>query len=1403
MKKMKTKNKCLVTGLAIIAMLMMSLGVKAQNVTIRPDNGNLIVGQAGGNIDDSGIKRGLYSMWRHEQLPLTMTTSDIANLSNSGELADPSCAIGKYNGKLILAAGQTQTFIVVSLPKGYRITGYKLVLQPLPLDVNVKGPHAKQDFYIRYYAGEHDDSNVGNGANNKGAMAFFETPAWSSGSPYGNNTHSQQLTCNDKLATAAAGNDTQMDPGDTEKEFVIQRNNITTNQLHFFFARSCSQYGVYIKSFELWFTAQGTFEADVTPITTGEAVSKVSSPFPTSKMDVGKVLYYDNPDEPNRHFYYYDFTKVRDLIGYNALYQKNAVNANGVPDDVASPKHIYPVMIDGKGVYAFGNDTYFVEPPVSIYTSSGVEAPIGFRVVGAKFDCQWANDVTGGNRTINNACRISYGNRYLNENLDFVEVNNQNPAFVWQIDDFGNIYTGDNNYKRYLACFGEGNDRILSYSSSANGDEATWNLRIYRSGNNNYLRYVSDSNNPYYLHVIRIQEGGAYHYRGYVTLNQNSDRATAAITETETITIPDFHQGSYTLKVYGTDASENAWVEKVEVNGASDAKEVEVKGLNNDAIMFKIEDLPDNKQAIVHIKLLLEALNPYIDKMDIVCHDIPTEEGAKPNLELTQSFSSNDFSVSGGKFVFYVPEDYSEVPLEFTFSDLYSKYGDNTYYYDVDYMQMNGNARYSFVTSEYFKLVSGNQVDLNGEDEDDVFPINNGLYNNNNYSPDSDYKTKVFTSTAGNVRFKFNNAENLGEGENNAYLKEYPFSVTTYLNHYPDPDWKSDSGTDQEEGDFIPCILIADVDANPEGKDYKKSDIFYVFTADETRYNIAPSTGWQHRYYAFYRMDIELEARTFTPDFTLKEIYPNTLQFHKQVKKDEQGNVIMGDDGKPETEEVEIEDSMWGLELNIEEKDETDPSTNEKVKGYFTYQEIIDKIQGRKYTQTEADKYNTENNYSEGDEGFVTTENWRITPVLKQPGDNSNAPKYMRQILYVDGTALSGMFNSSEKSIVKTLQDLKDSLAVNNLVFLPINTTSTLDNTAFKTLSGSFRAGKDIVLTDKEPFYSPYDITVDAAHKATYTRVLTQPGYGQAINATIVLPFTLSLEDEGEGDDMVKALHKTVDKDGNVLCTFTVNSMVNNADMTNTVEGSNVNYGTAYFTPLTEKTTVANIPYMINVKSIESSVSEGNTISFIATQYGSGIAETPLPKADEMPVGTDSAPYFTGKLIRGNYTSGKFNNKDYYFTSYASYSGGKFDRAASENVFYFAKDMYLDLHTLYPSNQRYLMSYPFRGAYIYDTEEPITSGAKMMKGFFISYDLDDMQSMGIATDLDKIGTRPDLMIRSDRGLLTITASRSQDVIIRSVNGMVVKNTNVEAGNTTTVALPAGIYLVNNTKITVK
>jgi hypothetical protein len=280
------------------------------------------------------------------------------------------------------------------------------------------------------------------------------------------------------------------------------------------------------------------------------------------------------------------------------------------------------------------------------------------------------------------------------------------------------------------------------------------------------------------------------------------------------------------------------------------------------------------------------------------------------------------------------------------------------------------------------------------------------------------------------------------------------------------------------------------------------------------------------------------------------------------------------------------------------------------------------------------------------------------------------------------------------------------------------------------------------------------------------------------VNATVMLPFTLALEN---------GLH--TNDDGK--CSFYVSSMETNAHMA-TEGSSSVNYGTAYFKPLTTSVSVANKPYVIKVVSIDESVSNGNKISFIATQKGSSIVKTPDPVTESV---------FSGKFIKGEKTQAKYNDVNYDFTNYASYSGGKFDRAVSENVFYFANNRYLDLHTLYPGNQQYLMSYPFRGVYTYSTTAP--SSAKRMKGFYISYNLDEMEDAGFTTGLEELGTKADMMIRSGKGFITITTTADQKFTIRAINGLTLRNVSVNAGSTTTVNLPAGIYIVNNTKITVK
>ena len=418
--------------------------------------------------------------------------------------------------------------------------------------------------------------------------------------------------------------------------------------------------------------------------------------------------------------------------------------------------------------------------------------------------------------------------------------------------------------------------------------------------------------------------------------------------------------------------------------------------------------------------------------------------------------------------------------------------------------------------------------------------------------------------------------------------------------------------------------------------------------------------------------------------------------------------------------------------------------------------------------------------------------------------ENPNAPESMKQILYVDGTPLYAMLNSSQNSVVKKLEDLKELLATNSLVILPENTDSELFNVACErsrgTASRSFRAGKDIVLTDKQPFYSPYDIQVDAAHYATYTRELTYKGYEPDENATIMLPFTLSVDN---------GVHTNDDNS----CTFTVNKMKGDTEMNTTIAGSNVDYGTAFFEPIEGKTTEANKPYMIHVESMNppspttgntsgegsdsGNQSQNTTISFIAKQKGALIKATPKTAATT-PTGKNDKDFCTGLLHMGESVGVKYKNIDYYFTNYGSFSGSKYDRAVSEDVFYFGNNRFLNLHTLSRSN-RYLYIYPFRGVYIYTTDQP---ASQQMKWFDISFD-EYIEELGVATSIDEMNNMPDLMVRPGKGCITITAARGQNVTIYAANGIRMERVSLNDGETSIVKVPAGMYIVNNVKVNVK
>ena len=621
---------------------------------------------------------------------------------------------------------------------------------------------------------------------------------------------------------------------------------------------------------------------------------------------------------------------------------------------------------------------------------------------------------------------------------------------------------------------------------------------------------------------------------------------------------------------------------------------------------------------------------------------------------------------------------------------------------------------------------------------------------------------KVNTSTAGTVRFRFNNADELGgSNTSNANLKEFPFSVTEYLDDYEDPD--AETGTTPATAEFKQCVLNATPNLD------QHSGIFYVFTADETRYNIAPTTGMQHRFYAFYRMDIELRAKTFSPAFTWKKIYDKS--FYTKVV-----------DGA----ETNAEDSMWGLILDV-----SDTENGQKVEGYLTYQEIIDNIQGRegeKFTQAQADAYNEDHNYSQGDEGFVTTNDWRIKPITSRlDNSNTNAPATMEQILFIDGTPLYAMLNSSQYSVIKKLEDLKALLPANSLVILPENTKSLLDNVAFETTglstTRSFRAGKDIVLTDRQPFFSPYKIQVDAANKATYSREVSGPTTSLAQYATVVLPFTMTVNN---------GKHTNLDDKGNPTSdgfSFNLRTLKGIKAPTN----NNYYYeGEGYFELFTGSETKANQPYMVQVEQKKS-----DTYSFIATQYGATIEPTPTVTNTANGIGVKN---FKSETEQNVSIPGGAK-----LTNYGTYSGVKVPKGY--DIYYFNKNKYVCSSTLSPT-YTHVNVRPFRAYYsptdpatFVDNDNSTSSGAKMT-GFSIVYDLFSDDG-GITTSLTETSKPKVMTISTDRGSMLISAKENIQVQIMSANGVNVDSFDMNTGEQRQVNLPSGIYIVNNTKILVK
>ena len=1189
----QTKKRRWYRTIVLLFLLCLYGHTQAQNVTISPKTGKLMAALT--EDHEVGFQNGWSSLWRHDQLPLSLTVADYPDLTPSGELKRPAGNIAIENNELVLLGGMTRNlYMEVSLPKGYRITGYTLVMKNNLNGKTVRG------------------MKLG-----KVTKKMYETNKdFDLGSP--------------KTASEQIG-----EYNEETKEYTIKRTSMTKddmgNQLYFCLDKGNANayFGVTIKHFELHFTAEGDFTEHVAPVLVSDIQSPVSyyeMPFTTSKLDIGPIK--PNSKNGSKTYYSYNYKNVADLTANIIIYQQAAVNAKKEAADVAASKHISAFVMDNKTHFGLGNDTYFVETPTTATTTHGDNLLLGYRIVGAKFNCAYAKDRKYSEFKIH--YKKFWGSTYYLTETGGTSTNAAQAA-KWFIDDTGYMRIGNT----YLQV-----DNSGAISVTPNKKMASV---IRRDGDNIIC------GNKY----LRLSSGKKLEF--------GSQNSAASAEETGTnITISK--GAPYTLKIY--DKTGKNVVQKIDIKNANDAGSYELTDLNNDAVKFEVSGLTGtDKQAVVSVDVTMQALNPFIHSIDIVCHDWAD---AHP---MTQTFTANDFSVRGGKFTFYVPEDFSvkegqQQPCKFTFENLYSLYGDKTYYTGTE-KQKDGNARYVFIESPY----------------DQNFK---GLYDAS-YNPDADYRGKIQAIVSGTKAFRFNNADELGNEVHSTdikYFNEFPFSKEAY---------KKTTG-----GKFKELSLMKD-----------GSEVRYLFTADETRYNISPATATEHRSHAFYVMDIQLVLKQYKPKFTWVPIYTSTCY---------------EENGKPQ----------YGLKLGTTEMGESGKM------GYLTVDQI--------------------NKILLNDNEILGSGSTPRPAEIKSP----------EQVLYVDASDL--MTVVYRKATIEGGKDDLDQamslLGKNALFYLPENLAPAKNNFATKTGTGEFRACKDIVITDKKPFYAPYNIRVDAAQTATYTREITVPKNGKATFASVLLPFTLSINNDG--------VH--TNEDGS--CKFRLSKMNENSCITlsqNEASKPNNYKAKAKFIPLTGTSTKANTPYMVEVLSAPTS----DKISFIAIQKGSDVVASTSMANDTY-------------LFKGEAAKGKIGQYDVNFTNYGSYSGKKLNK--NRKIFYFSGNMYLcskNLDAKFP----WLYVYPFRAFYEY------TGGAdaKDLSGMSVIYDDSQDEATGIAN----LQPRPNLAVQAGNGTITFAATVDSKVNIYTVTGTLASSVNVKAGSTETINVPAGMYVINGVKVIVK
>lgn len=1177
MKKLKlliSSCRGMIRCAATAFLLTVGMAAAAQTVSISPKTGNVI---SVASYEDESHLDDFGGVWVHNQLPMTLVTSDRSDLMESGMMKEHANNMAVVKDKLVFASGTSVTnHMSLSLPKGYRFTSYKLVM-------------------------DYDDEGTR-------ASTFREMNSLFSTS----------------YASATVSN--------RDKGVTLQRTSLSNsdmgNILYFRQDHTEGMARVKVTSFVVTFECTGKFNeslhAGVAELT--NPVSCIALPFQTHRTDLGKI---EETTKEGYRSYKYDYKNVKDLSADFLLYDQDGIVGGkavaGTPGDGAISSVYYNGQLTFVGLK---NNTYWLETPTDAITQNGTRTPVGYRIVGARL--LYANNAQSIGFKKGDNIYITDGNgKYMNSSLEFTET-----KVEWTYGADGKVSTKSGKKTYYLRHYtGSLFFPTISLRTTTNANQAS----VYNTKGLN-LFYGSVEN----AYLISYNASGKAVY----DTDPKNNAVVVNVKPKSTSTT------GFTIKLYDKtgETAQQATVDANHVEG-----DLVLEKINNDAIKLQIEGLEEGQEAFVCFQVQLEALNPYIDKMDITCTQPSGEQALK------KQYLADDFTIgTDGKVDFGVPSNFGTTGLRFAFDGLHSKSADETY----PGGQVGEYSRYHFVKSEYYNLIGESLQDHRSE------------------AADQYYTKKIRVDVAGDKAFKCNNSDMFKAGTSGSgtfYYEEYRYTNAAYNNQ--GGQWKE---------------MVAN-----SGDGYVKR---YIVVCDETRYNIAPTTTPRHAIYAYYSTDLKLTTVDYTPEITYTKVYDDAV-------------IPTGPD----------KNYYVGATLRL--RDEAGSLLPEGT-GYAYTKQIIDQINA----DIAAHK--------------------------------TNAPVDADHILYFDASKINSLLFSSNNAAWGQLEDLKRDLGMNALIFLPTGVTDNHDNVATKSLSGDdFIAENNIVLEDQWPFFSPYDIRINAANEVSYKRFVANNNDTKKW-VSIVLPFTVAVDTE---------TGQYINEDDK--CDFTFFKM-NTTDAFSKPNPSGIFTDIdAHFSPCTGvSTTQPNDAYIVRIDRAEMTEKEAK-LMFILRQRGSTIVKTPV-----------------GRTIKGAASSGTINGQNMVLTPQATFSGAEVDK--KQGIFYFNKDKFVSSRTLDVVPTVYVL--PFRS--YYDCTG-MGTGKRNIRYINIS-----LEPNNTPTDIQEVtskATNAGFVFSSQAGQLTVKATKDLRVNVRNVSGQTIDVKALKAGESHSVKLPSGIYVVNGTKVMVR